>query len=423
MCSMSSLASEGEGRFLHADLDSFFAAVEQRDDPALRGRPVLVGGGIVVAASYEARACGVRAPMGVTTARRLCPDAVVVTPRMQAYAEASKAVFAVFHDLTPEVEGISIDEAFLDVGGLRRLSGTPSTIGMRLRGRVRAEVGLPISVGIAGAKFLAKVASAAAKPDGMISVPVGGELAFLHPLPVERLWGVGPVTTRRLHDQGIATIGDLAARSPAWLTELLGPASARHLHALAWTRDPRTVQRQHTRRSLGAQRAIGRGPHTGAEVDAVLVGLLERIGGRLRGAGRSARTVTVRLRFGDYTRATRSHTLDRPTDVTARLLAVARALLDSAHPLIVDRGLTLVGVSLSGLDRQGVVQPALPFDLGLGPDESTADGPVPRRRGDPSGGELDQAVDRVHDRFGSTALTRGVLVGRDPGIQPPILPD
>lgn len=400
--------STGEGRFLHADLDSFFAAVEQRDDAALQGRPVLVGGGIVVAASYEARACGVRAPMGIVAARRLCPEAVVVPPRMHAYAAASAAVFAVFHDLTPQVEGISIDEAFLDVGGLRRLSGAPSTIGRRLRARVRAEVGLPISVGIADAKFLAKVASAAAKPDGMISVPIGGELAFLHPLPVERLWGVGPVTTRRLHDQGIATIGDLSARSLPWLAELLGPASARHLYALAWARDPRRVERRRPRRSIGAQRAIGRGPHTAAEIDAVLVGLLDRIGGRLRDAGRSARTVTVRLRFGDYTRATRSHTLDRPTDVTSPLLQVARALVDSARTRIADQGLTLVGVSLSGLDPRGVVQLALPLEMGAE---------------QPGDGSLDHAVDQVRGRFGSAAVTRGVLVGRDPGIQPPILAD
>jgi len=406
-----------EGRFLHADLDSFFASVEQRDDPALRGRPVLVGGGIVVAASYEARARGVRSPMSGRDARRLCPDAVVVPPRMHAYAEASKAVFAIFRDTTPQVEGISIDEAFLDVGGLRRLAGTPTAIGSRLRARVRSEVGLPISVGIAGPKFLAKVASAGAKPDGLLSIPVGRELAFLHPLPIERLWGVGPVTAELLHSHGIATVGDLSGRSEEWLTALVGAGSARHLHALCRAQDPRTVQRGRRRRSIGAQRAIGRGPHTAAELDAVLTGLVDRVSGRLRDAGRSARTVTLRLRFGDYTRATRSHTLDTAVDSTRPLLDTAQALLATAGGLVADRGITLIGVSLSGLDYHGTVQLALPLEV-LGGSGHCAGGERGRDQG-----ELDRALDRVRERFGGTALTRGALLRHGPGIQMPVLPD
>ncbi len=196
-----------EASILHADVDAFFAAVEQRDDPRLRGRPVIVGGGVVLAASYEAKAHGVETPMGLALARRLCPDAIVVRPRMSAYSEASKEVYRVFDDTTPLVEGLSIDEAFLDVRGLERLSGTPTEIAVQLRRKVRERVGLPITVGIARTKFLAKVASGVAKPDGLLAVPPDGELAFLHPLPVERLWGVGQVTARRLREVEITTVG------------------------------------------------------------------------------------------------------------------------------------------------------------------------------------------------------------------------
>ena len=245
---------------LHADLDAFFAAVEQRDDPRLRGRPVIVGGGVVLAASYEAKARGVETPMGLRQARRLCPDAIVVRPRMWAYSEASKAVYRVFDDTTPAVEGLSIDEAFLDVRGLERLSGTPTEIAAQLRRDVRERVGLPITVGIARTKFLAKVASGVAKPDGLLAVPPDGELAFLHPLPVERLWGVGHVTARRLHDVGITTVGQVARLPEETLVSLLGRASGRHLHALAHNRDPRPVQARRRRGSIGSQRALGRSP-------------------------------------------------------------------------------------------------------------------------------------------------------------------
>src|SRR5437588_3111371 len=227
-----------EATILHADADSFYASVEQRGDPRLRGRPVIVGAGVVLAASYEAKAYGVRTAMGGGTARRLCPQAIVVEPRMTAYSEASKAVFEVFEDTTPLVEGLSIDEAFVDVGGLRRVSGTPTEIAVRLRQKVLERVGLPITVGVARTKFLAKVASGVAKPDGLLVVPPDAELAFLHPLPVDRLWGVGRVTARRLHDQGIRTVGQVARMGEGRLVSLLGAGLGRHLWALAENRDP-----------------------------------------------------------------------------------------------------------------------------------------------------------------------------------------
>src|SRR3954468_11821394 len=224
--------SSSEAEILHADLDAFFASVEQRDDPRLRGRPVIVGAGVVLACSYEAKACGVHSAMGGAQARRLCPDAAVVPPRMTAYSEASKAVFEVFRDTSPVVEGLSIDEAFLDVRGMRRIAGTPVEIAARLRRRVREEVGLPITVGVARTKHLAKVASAVAKPDGLLVVPPDRELAFLHPLPVERLWGVGPATARKLRERRIFTVGQLASHPEPALVSILGAAAARHLQAL-----------------------------------------------------------------------------------------------------------------------------------------------------------------------------------------------
>src|SRR4051795_6663694 len=227
---------------LHADADAFFASVEQRDDPQLRGRPVIVGGGVVLAASYEAKAYGIRTAMGGRQARRICPDAIVVPPRFSAYTEASRAMFAVFEDTSPVVEGLSIDEAFLDVRGMERIAGPPAEIAARLRTAVRERVGLPVTVGVARTKFLAKVASAVAKPDGLLVVPPDEELAFLHPLPVERMWGVGQVTARKLHDRGISTVREVAALDAAVLVSMLGPASGRQLHALAHIRDPRTVR-------------------------------------------------------------------------------------------------------------------------------------------------------------------------------------
>jgi DNA polymerase IV len=388
---------------LHADLDAFFASVEQRDRPELRGRPVIVGGGVVLAASYEAKAHGVRTAMGGRQARRLCPHAVVVPPRMTAYSEASKAVFAVFDDTTPLVEGISIDEAFLDVRGLQRLAGSPSAIAERLRRKVAEDVGLPITVGIARTKFLAKVASAVAKPNGLLRVPPEGELDFLHPLPVERLWGVGQVTAAKLHSRGIRTVGQVAALDEELLVHLLGRASGRHLHALAHNRDPRPVRTGRRRRSIGSQRALGRRPKSWAEIDSSVIGIVDRVSRRLRSGRRLCRTVVLRLRFDDFTRATRSLTMPRLTDQSQTILDAARVLLTAAMPLIERRGITLVGISLTNLENADRVQLSLYDDW------------RPHA--------LDAALDEVRDRYGSKAVTRAVLLGRDPGISMPLLPD
>jgi DNA polymerase IV len=394
----------GEGTILHADLDAFFASVEQRDDARLRGRPVIVGAGVVLAASYEAKARGVRTAMGGKQARRLCPQAIVVAPRMGAYSEASKAVFQVFEHTTPLVEGLSIDEAFLDVRGLRRLSGTPREIAVRLRSDVLERVGLPITVGVARTKFLAKVASGVAKPDGLLVVPPDGELVFLHALPVERLWGVGPMTARTLRNRGIATVGHVAQLTEAALVSMLGRAAGRKLHALAHNRDPRPVQVGRRRRSMGSQRALGRTPRSPAAVDAVVVALVDRVTRRMRAAGRVGRTVVLRLRFDDFSRATRSHTLPRATAETRMILAAARGLVAAAMPTIERQGITLVGVSVANLDDNRAVQLALPFD----------------RVG---GSALDAALDAVRDRFGAAAVTRAVLLGRDEELSMPLLPD
>ena len=403
--------SGGEAAILHADLDSFYASVEQRDDPGLRGRPVIVGGGVVLAASYEARAYGVCTAMGGAQARRLCPQAVVVPPRMSAYSQASDAVFEVFRDTSPLVEAISVDEAFLDVGGLRRVSGTPVQIAARLRTEVRDRVGLPITVGIARTKFLAKVASQEAKPDGLLLVPPGRELAFLHPLPVRRLWGVGAVTADKLRVHGIETVADVAELSESMLASMVGGAMGRQLYALSHNIDRRRVTTGVRRRSVGAQRALGRAGSSmsAEEVDAVVIGLIDRIASRMRAAGRTGRTVTLRLRFNDFGRATRSHTLPRATCSTQALLGAARQLVVAAAPLVAERGLTLVGFAVSGIDRDGAEQLVLPF---------TTSGRHPT-----DVGAVDAAVDRVRRRYGSSALTRGVLVGRDAGLEMPHLPD
>ncbi len=389
---------------LHADLDAFFASVEQRDDPRLRGRPVIVGGGVVLAASYEAKAYGIRTAMGGRQALGLCPQAVVVPPRMAAYSEASKAVFEVFNDMTPLVEGLSIDEAFLDVRGLRRLAGPPEQIAVRLRERVLEEVGLPITVGIARTKFLAKLASAVAKPNGLLVVPPDDELGFLHPLPVERLWGVGKVTSARLHGYGITTVGQVAGLDENVLVWMVGRAAGRQLHALSHNRDSRTVRTGRRRRSIGGQRALGRRPRSAAEIDAALVGLVDRVAQRLRSGRRVCRTIVLRLRLGDFTRITRSQTLPDATASTRTILASARELLATAEPLIASQGLTLVGISVTNLEDEDRMQLVLPFA-----GESDA--------------ALDRALDEIHDRFGSQSIQRAVLLHRDPGIAMPVLPD
>jgi DNA polymerase IV len=393
-----------EPTILHADADAFFASVEQRDDPRLRGRPVIVGGGVVLAASYEAKAHGVRTAMGGRQARRLCPHATVVPPRMAAYVEASRALYALFEDTTPSVEGLSIDEAFLDVRGMERLAGTPWEIAVRLRRSAREQLGLPVTVGIACTKHLAKIASAVAKPDGLLLVPPGGELAFLHPLPVERIWGIGPATAVRLHRIGVTTAGQLARVPEADLETILGTAAARHLHALANNHDPRPVRRRPRRRSIGSQHAFGLRRATPEEIETDLVAIVDRVTRRLRAASRVGRTIGLRLRFGDYSRATRSHTLRHPTAQTRPILGAARTLLAGARPLVERRGLTLIGVTIANLENDLPFQLCLPFDL----DDFEL---------------LDAALDEIRNRYGPTAITRGILVGRRALPEMPLLPD
>jgi DNA polymerase IV len=376
---------------MHADADAFFASVEQRDDPRLRGRPVAVGGGVVMAASYEARRYGVRGAMGGRRARRLCPELIVVPPRFDAYVEASKALFDVFREAAPVVEGMGLEEAFLDVRGLERISGTPLEIAARLKQAVREQLGLPLSVGIAATKIVAKVASGMAKPDGLLHVPAGEELDFLHPLPVEQIWGIGEATTRKLHRSGIVTVGAAARYSEAYLATVLGPAAARYVHAVAHNRDHSRVRPNRSRRSVGSQSA---GRHRLETVDAVLVGLVDRVAYRMRAKGRLGRTVVLRLRFDDFARLTRSRTLPEPTAATQTILAACRVLLSEARPTIERRGLTLIGITVTNLeDERRGRQLTIPLD-------------PPRIAG------FDLALDAVRERFGRDAMTVAVLLDR-----------
>ena len=309
-----------------------------------------------------------------------------------------------FDDTTPFVEALSIDEAFLDVGGLRMISGTPAEIAVRLRRDVLERVGLPVTVGVARTKFLAKVASGVAKPDGLLVVPPDAELEFLHPLPVERLWGVGVVTAAKLRERAIMTVGDVARVGEATLVRMLGTAVGRHLHALSQNRDPRPVQTGRRRRSMGTQRALGRRKRPPAALDADLIALADRLTRRLRKAHRVCRTVTLRMRFDDFTRAARSHTMWEATADTQTILAIAQALLAAARPVIERDGITLIGLTLSGLGDDRAIQLALPLDR-------------------PRAGTVDGALDRVRERFGSSAITRAVLLGKDVRQAVPLLPD
>ena len=391
--------------FLHADLDAFYASVEQRYNPRLRGRPIVVGGGVVLAASYEAKRLGIKTAMTGSVARRICPQVIVVPPRMSAYTEASKAVFYIFHDTSPWVEGLSIDEAFLDVSGLSRIAGSPRTIATELRRRVATEVELPITVGIANTKFLAKVASAVGKPDGLLEVPEGGEIDFLHPLAVERLWGVGPVTSAKLRAKGITTVAEIARLDQSVLTSIVGKGHGAHLYALAHNRDPRRVQVGKRRGSIGSQQALGRSRPDLAETRVIALGIIDRVTRRLRAADRVGRTVVLRLRFDDFTRATRSHTLAEATSSTGPIQATVDTLITAVWPEVEHRGgLSLIGMSVSGLSDADAVQLALP----LGP------------RARPS---VDTTYDAIRDKFGSDALGRGAHLGRNMGMTVPMLPD
>jgi DNA polymerase-4 len=393
-----------EVAILHADADAFFASVEQRDDPSLRARPTVVGGGVVMAASYEARAYGVHGGMGGRTARRLCPHLRAVEPNFSAYTAASKALFEIFNRTSPLVEGLSMEEAFLDVRGLEHISGTPCEIAIRLRREVRQELDLPLSVGVARTKVLAKMASRAAKPDGLLVVAADEESAFLLPLPVEALWGVGETTAEKLHDAGILTVGALARRAEIELESILGAHAARHLHAIAHNRDPRRVRPGRRRRSIGSQSALGSRPRSRAELEAVLVALVDRVTRRMRSSGRAGRTVTLRLRFGDFTRATRSRTLPHPAAATGSILAAARMLLEGSTPVIERRGITLLGIAMSNLTESSFgEQLELPLDG------------VP----DPA---LDAAIDEVRDRFGPDAIRRPATLSRERSLSPWLRP-
>ena len=389
---------------LHADLDSFYASVEQRDDPSLLGKPIVVGGGVVLAASYEAKAFGVRTAMSGAAARRVCPNLIDVPPRFDAYTDASKAVFDIFGDISPIVEPMSIDEAFIDVAGLWRIAGTPTEIATDLRRRVAVEVGLPISVGVARTKFLAKVASAVSKPDGLLVVEPDDELDFLHPLSVQRLWGVGAVTATKLHERGVHTVADVAAMSPEAIVAIVGRSMGHQLHALAHNRDTRRVTTGRRRGSIGSQQALGRQRRSRDEIDVVLWRLVDRVTSRMRRADRVGRTITMRLRFDDLTRVTRSRSLVDASSATAVIHATAAGILEAAWPLIEARGISLLGVSVGNLADRDAVQLVLPFE------RCEAE-------------QLDTVLDAVHERFGRTALQRATTMRDDPSTQLPMLAD
>jgi DNA polymerase IV len=341
---------------LHADVDAFFASVAIRDDPSLRGLPVVVGSWVVMAASYEARAFGVRSGMSTVAARRLCPRLVVANSSWEAYSAASRAVFAIFDRTGAVVEPGSLEEAFLDVSGL---DVEPVELGRRLRADVRAEAGLPLSVGVARTKVLAKIASRSAKPDGLFVVDPEGEVEFLHPLPVERIWGVGAATARKLHAHGLMTVGDAARLGEPELMAILGKAAGRYVHAIATNREHRPVRRRRGRRSFGAQRALGRKPRTRDELEAALAELAERLSKRMERKGRAGRTVILRVRFGDYTRITRSSTMSCATSDAAPIAGVSHELLGAAMPLVEARGITLVGLTVTNLEGDRSDQLAL----------------------------------------------------------------
>ena len=393
-----------EPTILHADLDAFYASVEQLLNPALRGKPVLVGGGVVVAASYEARAYGIRAPMSGREARKLCPHAITVEGHFDRYMDFSEQVMSVFDDATPIVEQISVDEAFLDVTGTTHLLGRPSDIGREIRRRVRDEVGLPVSVGVASTKFLAKIASARAKPDGMVVVDRGTELTFLHPLPVEALWGVGKVTAARLHQLGIGTIGELAQVKPSALEPVLGRGNSGALRALSWNQDPRSVRGGRRAGSVGSQQALGRGLLDRDEMAVVVLGLADRIGRRLRAKGRSGSTLSVRVRYPGPRSVSRSHTLPAPTSSTAALANLGNELVGRALDVSEEEPVTLIGLSVSNLTTDQYLQLELQFDSGdvlrAGSFEDL------RHR------SLDDSVDAVRERFGKGLVRLGLTGGR-----------
>jgi DNA polymerase-4 len=402
---------EARATILHADLDAFYASVEQLLDPSLRGRPIAVGGGVVLAASYEAKAFGVRGGMSGRRARELCPQLTFVSGHFKDYQRLGDAAIGVVGDFTPLVERISIDEAFADVAGSIRLFGPPAEIAKAIRRRVRAELGLPISVGVARTKHLAKIASQVAKPDGLVVVDPETELDFLHDLPVELMWGVGPVAKARLAEIGVRTIGQLAKTPRGALEPLLGHAVGQKLAALAWNRDPREIKTHRRARSAGAQSALGKKPADERVFRPTLRHLADRIGTRLRAKSRLGRTVSVRVRFADFRSVTRSVTLPAPISATVILAEIAEDLVRSVladHPD--EQTISLLAISVSKLEKHRVVQLELPLGLD---DEK-------RRPGTKKGMArwvVDRAVDAIRDRFGWEAVGYGSLaLGASPSV-------
>jgi DNA polymerase-4 len=383
---------------LHADLDAFYASVEQLLDPALRGKPIAVGGGVVLAASYEAKAFGVRGGMPGRLARELCPELIFVGGHFDEYQRRGDAAIAVIGDFTPLVERISIDEAFADVAGTEHLFGPPADIAAAIRRRVRDELGLPISVGVARTKHLAKIASQVAKPDGLVVVDPARELEFLHDLPVELMWGVGPVTRARLAGIGVSTIGQLAETPGRALERLLGHALGDKLAALAWNRDPRPIRTHRRAHSAGAQSALGRKPAEARVFKPTLRHLADRVGARLRAKSRPGRTITARVRFADLRSVTRSVTLPAAISATAILAEVAEELVRGVladYPE--ERTISLLAISVSHLETNSLLQLELP--LGLAGDE--------RRPGTRRGAArwmADRAMDKIRNRFGRDSV-------------------
>jgi DNA polymerase-4 len=389
---------EAVSAILHADLDAFYASVEQLLNPSLRGKPIAVGGGVVLAASYEARAFGVKSGMPGRRARELCPGLIFTGGHFSEYQRLGDAAVDVLRDYTPDVERISIDEAFANVGGSTQLFGSPAEIAKVIRARVRAELGLPISIGVARTKHLAKIASQVAKPDGLVVVDPNTELEFLHNLPVELMWGVGPATKERLAANGIETIGQLAQSSPQAMQRLLGKAVGRKLTALAWNKDPREIQTHRRATSAGAQSALGRRPATEQVFRPVLLHLAERIARRLRAKDRPCRTVTVRVRFADMRAVTRAITLPAPILATTMLAEIATDLVSSVLRDYPDeRTISLLAISASHLG-ESVLQLELPFKL-------ADDGLRPGTRKGMARGRADRAMDAIRNRFGSGAVT------------------
>jgi DNA polymerase-4 len=403
---------ESAATILHADLDAFYASVEQMLDPALRGRPIAVGGGVVLAASYEARAFGVRGGMPGRQAKELCPSLEFVGGRFSEYQRLGDAALGILSDFTPSVERISIDEAFADVSGTEHLFGTASDIAAAIRRRVRSELGLPISIGVARTKHLAKIGSQVAKPDGMVFIDPETELAFLHDLPVDLMWGVGPATKAKLAERGVTTIGQLARTDGGSLEGILGTAASEKLKALAWNHDPREVKLDQRARSVGAQSALGKKPATAKVFVPALRHLADRVASRLRAGGRGGRTITVRVRFADLRSVTHAATLPDPISATSMLAEVAEELVRWVlEKYRAERTITLLAIAVSHLEPQSVIQLALPY--GLAGDERN-----PGSRRGAARWTADRAVDAIRDRFGRESVGYATVVLNGPRSVP-----